>query len=154
MSERQEGSDSGLWRKPDYEIPEIPLDITLIGDDKLMEMFAVYTSWLNYAASVMADAEVEELRAESNLRYVQATALVGGWDSNAKESRVTVAKAARDTAPEVMKAEERHLLAKTQRKMTGVLYTNTERCANLMSRELSRRGNVSPLERRAGRLRP
>lgn len=154
MSERREESDSGLWLKPEYDIPDIPYDITTLSDDKLMEMFAVYTAWLNFAASKLAEAEIDELKAESNLRYTQATVLVGGWDSNAKESRVTVAKAGRDLDPQVVKAEGDLLVVKATRKMTGVLYANCERSAQLMSRELSRRGNREPMARRSDRMRP
>ena len=140
------------WEKPEHEFPEIPVDLTTISDDLLMGNFAVYTAWLNYAATQLANAEIEEVKAEANLRYTQATTLVGSWDATAKDAKVTVAKAERDISPQVVAAEDRFILAKVRRKMEGVMYSNYERCANLMSRELTRRGNGASLERRAGRM--
>jgi len=104
-----------------------------------MELFSVYTAWWNYAATLKADAEIEEARAESRLRFTQATKLVESWSTATAKDRVTVAKAERDTDPEVERAEQKLLRAKAERKMYTVTYDNCERCSNLISREVTRR---------------
>ena len=154
LSASQGESDGVRWPRPIHDFPEIPLDLTSLSDDTLMEIFAVYTAWWNYAAAELASAEIEEMKAESNLRYIQATALVGGWDPGARDNRVTVAKAERDISKPVVDAEERLLLAKTTRKLQGVINANCERCTQLVSREVTRRGNREPYDRRVGRMRP
>jgi hypothetical protein len=149
-----DGSGRPLWGRPTDEFPDLPVDITAISDNRLMELFAIYTSWWNYAATVKADVENAEAEAESNLRYIQATKLIESWDGNVKESRVTVAKAERDIDPEVVRAEQRVLTAKATRRLDVVVYDNCERCANLVSREVTRRTGGRNLQGRFDRMTP
>jgi hypothetical protein len=118
-----------------------------------MELFAIYTAWVNYAAALLVEAETGEAQAESHLRFLQATKLVQSW-GGAKEDRVTVAKAERDTDPEVMKAEAAVLGAKSLRKMNEMAYDNCVRYANLISREVTRRTGGRTLQTRADRWTP
>ena len=119
-----------------------------------MEIFAVYTAWWNYAAAQLADADIAEMRAESNLKYLQATKLVQSWDGNVKDCGVTVAKAERDIDPEVVAADEALLTARITKKLTNVVHENCSRCTALVSREITRRGNRDPYERRSNRYTP
>jgi len=119
-----------------------------------MELFAIYTAWWNYAASVLAGAENDEADAESVLRYTQATKLIESWEDNSKETRVTVAKAERDTSPEVVKAEDRVVQAKAVRRLDIVMVENCERCANLVSREITRRTGGRTIQTRFDRMTP
>ena len=138
-------SGGGLFGRPDFDIPELPRDITIISDDRLMQIFSEYVAWQNYAATEFAQAEVVEAKAEARVRYVEAQTMVGQWKSNDK---VTVAKAALATDVQVEDARQEFLVAYAHRKMTQVILNNCERSAALISRELSRRIGRDPVERR------
>lgn len=124
-----------------------------MSDDKLMELFASYTAWVNFAATELAGAELSEAKLESHLHWIQATKMVSSWGDNPK-NLVTVAKAERDIDPDVIKASDELVVAKAQRKMTGVIYENCERCVFLISRELTRRIGRDGSDKRVGRYRP
>lgn len=140
-----------LFDRPKHELPQIPNDLTNLGDKALMEMFACYVAWQNYAATEFAQSEVEEARAEAHVRYVEARAMVTNWD---RTDKVTVARAELALDPEVAQARQDLLVAYAHRKMTGVVYSNCERASQLVSRELTRRVGREPLDRRGDRFRP
>lgn len=118
-----------------------------------MELFAHYVAWNNYIDVRRVAAEIEEANAETELKVLEATAIVDNWGGT-KDDRVTVTRAARDMDPEVRTAREKHDQAKARRKVLGVLANNMERGAALLSRELTRRVGRSPVEGRAGSWRP
>jgi cell division ATPase FtsA len=123
-----------------------------MSDDLLMELFARYTAWQNYAAVEMSNSEVAEASAEANVRFTEAQAMVKGWGGS--KDKVTVAKAEMTNDTEVVEARDKLLGAYARRKMTQVIYANCERCVFVISRELSRRiGNVG-FERRNNRWNP
>ena len=140
-----------MGAQPEYELPDLPRDLTRLSDPSLMILFSEFTSWLNYAAVRFAEAEVDEERAEATLKYVEATYLVS---SQPKMGAVTVAKAGGLIDPAVQTARDRVLDAYALRKMTSVMYGNCERCVNLISRELSRRIGRDGPERRQQRWTP
>lgn len=76
----------------------------------------------------------------------RALALLGG---TAKD--VTRTKAKAYESEEYIKAEETYHEAMAYRKLVSVLYNNADRWSALLSRELTRRVNRDPRERRAGR---
>jgi hypothetical protein len=140
-----------IFGRPDGEIPDLPVELTSMSDDLLMELFSRYTAWQNYAAVEMSNAEVGEATADANVRFTEAQAMVRGWG---EKDKVTVAKAEMSSDPEVAKARDAALGAYARRKMTQVIYANCERCVFVISRELSRRiGNVG-FERRNNRWNP
>lgn len=110
-----------------------------------MELFAQYVAWQNYAATEFAMAEVTEERAEATVKRVSAQELIL---ANPKAGTVTAAKAGITLSSDWEKAEQERLNAYAARKMTGVVLQNCERCAALVSRELSRRIGGSGIERR------
>jgi hypothetical protein len=144
-------SGSGLFKLPEFALPDLPTNLTDLSDDYLMELFSEFTAWQNYAAVQQAEAEVGEATAEANQRYVEAQAMVRDWGT---KDKVTVAKAEMASDPEVSKARDAVLGAYARRKLTQVVYSNCERCVFVISRELSRRiGNVG-YERRQNRWNP
>jgi len=123
----------------------------MLGDDDLMRMFTEYVAWQNFAATQFADAEVTEERAEAHVKRVQAMAMI---NASPTKGTVTVAKAGNLLTPEVERALQAALDAYATRKMTQVILGNCERCAALVSRELSRRIGGSGVERRQQRWNP
>jgi hypothetical protein len=142
---------SAPFARPDFDIPFIPGDITIVSEPRLMQLFSEFVQWQNYAATQFAEAEVEEERAEASVRRIEAEGFVlniGGSD------KVTETRAAINTTKEMMDARDRVLDAYSRRKMTGVMFSNCERTAAMISRELSRRIGGSDLLRRQARMAP
>lgn len=143
-------SGSVPFGRPDYEIPDLPRDITLVNDERLMQLFTEYVSWQNYAATEFAQAEVTEERAQAHVRFLEATTMAMA-DVKAK---VTVVRAQMADDPRIERARQEQLVAYASRKMTQVIMENCERCAALVSRELSRRIGAGGVERRNLRWNP
>ena len=78
----------------------------------------------------------------------RAEALLAQWDSVNKGDRVTMAKARRDIDPLVVEHHQRHLQSRAYRKMVNTVFDRGERNAHVLSRELSRRISIAPVERR------
>jgi len=127
------------------------LDITVVSDDRLMQLFSEYVQWQNYAATEFALAEVQEERADAALRAEEAQQLVL---INPKPGYVQATQAMIKATPSVQRAKEQALDAYARRKMTGVMATNCERTAALLSRELSRRIGGADMMRRNARWQP
>jgi len=116
-----------------------------------MQIFTEYVAWQNYAATEFATAEVVEERAQALVKRLEAQALVL---SNPKPGEVLKAKAGFAASPEIDRASQDLLNAYAARKMTQVIRDNCERCAALVSRELTRRTANTPLDRRQMRWAP
>src|SRR5262245_32710403 len=102
--------------RPAKPVPEIPLNLTDLGADKLMELFAVYVAWGNFLDVQRVFAEVEEATAETELKALEATGIAGGW-VDPKESRVTVLRAEAKLEPGYIEAQERFDSSKARRKV-------------------------------------
>lgn len=114
-----------------------------------MVLFTQYVQWQNYIASDFADAEIVEARAEAKVRYEEQTAML-----SSDNDKVTLARAELNYVPSVERAREVQMQAYARRKMLQMMASNCERCAQLISRELSRRIGREPLERRQMRWNP
>lgn len=101
----------------------------------------------------VAAAEIDERAAEEVQEAAEATALIRDWGGT-KEERVTVAKAHRLVDPDVAEQRQKVLDQYAYRKLIGVLFTNVERDAFIVSRELTRRtGSLEAKPRRESRWR-
>jgi hypothetical protein len=140
-----------MWDKPQYDLPDLPTNLTEINDDVLMELFAEFTGWQNYAAVQLAEAEVTEAGAEAAVRFMEAKGLVQHYD---KRATVTQTKATIAVDSEMEGARADVLKAYAHRKVTKVIYENCERCVFVLSRELSRRIGQAGGERRMMRWTP
>lgn len=143
---------SALFGRPKFELPDLPDDITSIDDEELMILFSQYVQWQNYVASDFAATEVAEERAEALVKRLEAAHMVVNW--GAAKDKVTLARAQQAVDPAITQAKDELLDAYSLRKMTQVVYENCERCAFIVSRELSRRIGRDPRERRQNRWNP
>ncbi len=108
-----------------------------------MQLFSEYTAWQSYAALQLAEAEVEEKRAEARVKNAEAMYMV-----SYAGSKVTEIRAAMSTDAQILALRQQEIEAYALRKMHGAMASNYERCANLVSRELSRRiGGNTPTGR-------
>lgn len=142
-----------LPNRPSQEIPDIPQFIDEMAESNLMSLYGEFMAWLSYAKAELVKAEIEEERTANNCKVIEATILIGQWGS-AKGDTVTLAKARRDTDPEVIEAQDLHLTSRAYRKLVESVYDRCERGTQLLSRELSRRISTSPQERRQARYNP
>lgn len=139
-----------LPKRPGDEIPEIP-ELDDLSDADLMTTYSQFMAWVSYAKAEFVQAEILEERAAHNLRLAESTSLIGQWDAEAKGDRVTIAKARRDAAPQVVSLQEKHLEARAYRKLVESVYDRCDRSAQVLSRELSRRIGMNPKERQTNR---
>jgi hypothetical protein len=135
-----------LPARPANPIPEVPEDVTDLGDRDLVVMMTDFTRWAEHLGVQLAMAEVDERWAERAMEQAKALALLAG---TAKD--VTRTKAKAYESPEFLEAEEKYYECMAYRKLVDVLFRNAERWSALLSRELTRRVNRDPRERRADR---
>ncbi len=137
----------GNFRRPEYDIPEIPNHLTEISDMHLMDLFAQYVAWQNFIDQEYVAMEIEETRAQSRKDVATARAMV-----SSDQKQVTLQKA--ESAIEVDAFTSDWVTTKANRKAVGIQKDALERLANLVSRELSRRIGRGPTQRRADRFAP
>jgi hypothetical protein len=137
--------------RPEGAVPEIPLFLDELPDNKLMETYTMFMSWVSFAKADMVVAEIEEERAANDLKLLEAKTLISQWSDKEKGDTVTLAKARRDTEPAVVEAQQLYSEKRAYRKLVESVFERCERGAQVISRELSRRISLSPQERRQGR---
>lgn len=130
--------------------PLLPEDLTAIGDETLMEYFSKYVRWLEYVGMQSVRSGVIAKEIEHQLAVAQQRALQAAW-SGAREDRITIAKAARDLDPTVVKLTDKFGMADAYARAMTMLYDGVERRVSLVSRELTRRTSIEPHERRSHR---
>ena len=140
-----------LPERPEGSVPEIPLFLDELPDNKLMETYTMFMSWVSFAKADMVVAEIEEERAANDLKLLEAKTLISQWSDKEKGDTVTLAKARRDTEPTVVEAQQLYSEKRAYRKLVESVFERCERGAQVISRELSRRISLSPQERRQGR---
>lgn len=162
-SERHQLPDGErLFVRPDFDIPELDgSDITLMDDSQLMSMFSKAVAWQNFADTVATEAEIREADLASQVDHAESSAVLAAWTTASStvgprggvrsEFTATAAKAQRDTDPDVILLREKFRSAKASRKRAQTVRDNSERLANFLSRELSRRIGRDGLQR-AGRF--
>lgn len=136
--------------------PTLPDDLTDLDDPELMQLFAEFTEWLNFADVRRTALEIDEADVQAALDVAEARAKVSGWDDDEapkSDRRVTIAKARQVIDAEVIRAHEEFRKVKSRRKMVNAMCDILERNAALVSRELSRRIGRADITRRSERWR-
>lgn len=147
-------SKFSLPDRPEGSVPDIPPYLDELPDNNLMEFYSLFISWVSYAKAQMVIAEIEEERSANALKLTESMTLIGQWNDKEKGDTVTLAKARRDTSPDVIAAQEKYSECRAYRKLVESVYDRCERGAQVLSRELSRRISMAPQERRQGRFTP
>jgi hypothetical protein len=137
--------------RPEGGVPDIPLYLDELPDNQLMEFYTLFMAWVSFAKADMVLAEIDEERAANNLKVIEAETLIGQWNDKEKGDTVTLAKARRDTNPEVIEAQQMYSAHRAYRKLVESVFERCERGAQVISRELSRRISLAPQERRQAR---
>lgn len=135
-----------LPARPEGPIPEVPDDVTDLGDEDVVVLMTQFTRWAAHLSAQLALAEVDERWAEAEMEKQRVLALL---DGTARD--VTRTKAAAYQSDGYLAAEDAYHERMAYRKLVGVLYTNADRWSALLSRDLTRRVNSEPRSRRVDR---
>ena len=119
--------------KPD-DHPSIPPDITDLSSEGLMELFAQFVAWSDFANTQLGLAVIEEREAERRVTIAEAEA----WKSLPKSS-VSAAKVLVAADEGVVSALEELDAIHAYRRMVSEIASRYERDTSLISRELTRR---------------
>lgn len=125
-----------LPTSPQGSIPSLPNDITSLGDEDLMDLFVLFTSWSDFVGVQVACAQVDEKASQRALDLAEVssyTRTAGGG------GRVTDNKAKAASDPLVIEANKEFEEKYAYRKLIEALQASVERDAALISREITRR---------------
>lgn len=126
-------------QKPGYDLPELPRDLTSVGDEELMVLYSEYTAYSDFVGVQVSCAQVDERSLEKRISSLEGMKMLAGKDSGKAEKLVTYAKAAVAQDPQVVALKEELEVAYAYRKLIESLSNNLDRDSNLISRELTRR---------------
>lgn len=99
-----------------------------------MTLLSEFTSWAGYAGYLVAEAEIEERKAERKLQRIYDRLSL-----QLKEKTVAATKSAVQQQEEFIDAEDELDVAYAVTKLTKSHHTHLEACGKTVSRELSRR---------------
>jgi hypothetical protein len=146
---KQEADKRGLPvpNRPAHEQPEMPEDITDVGDDELMSLMMRLTGWANYLAAQLAMARVDEQYADAVLKKYEAFSAI----ANKMEKSVTTAKALAYEDSDFLEAKEEYEQCFAYRKLVEMMYESIDRNNFAVSRELTRRLGRSDRDNRSAK---
>lgn len=134
--------------KPSLDsVPSLPTDLTELSDEELMETFALFTAWCDYASAQVGLAVIAEREAERHREEAEGKA----WLNIPPKSSVSASKGLVAADPGVVEATFLVDEAHAYRRMVAELAARYERDAAVMSREITRRTNDGPGRKRYDR---
>jgi hypothetical protein len=135
---------------PGPQAPMVPMDLGELTADEMMNLFAEFSAWAGYAAVKVAEAEAAEEDVEGDLKVAEARFIINEMEVGGEE-KVTVARSRRDSDPEVIRLRKELRRRRAVRKLLTTYFTNYERSAAVLSRELTRRTGLFPSEQRSSK---
>lgn len=130
--------------RPDGESPVLPPDPTALDDSQLMVAFTNFMGWVDYSATLLGLAEVDERCADSLREKRRDLLLLRLMPSSEalrkREDTMTRVKAEVDTHAEMVELEQAHAEAFARKKLSNTIYERYDRDAFVLSREITRRG--------------
>lgn len=141
-----------LPRRPRSDVPELHGDLTDLEDSDLIDLLVKFTRWADYSGGQLAVADVDERFADAYLDKLKAMGLVETYeDEGPKKGGVTRARAGKTLDPVYQEAVQDKLNAYARRKLLSARHEAFERDAAVVSRELTRRVERDPSQRRTAR---
>lgn len=131
----------------------IPDDFSDMPIDEIGRYLSIFTALAVYYDVVVASTEIDKNSAERVKDYIEAKKLVELRESK-KYSSVTEMKAARDLDETVIKAQDWSDSENAMYTFAAALLRGCERILFLLSREITRRGNVTTYETRSKNVNP
>lgn len=134
-----EGQGFKLPEQPDEDDqPTLPSDLSDMDDSALMEEFALFTAWADYAAAQVGLAVIAEREAERGVESEEARVWRDQLRFNPK-APVAAVRAIMMIDPKVLDTRKVRDKAYAYRRLTADLTDRYERDAAVLSRELTRR---------------
>ena len=133
-----------LPERPEYEIPQLPDDISSLSDELLMRGYTLLVAWTDYAATQAACAAIDERAAVKAADLAELRVLGNG----APKGTVSVAKARAASDETVVTLRDAAEVAHHYRKLVETIRDNLDRNYALYSRELTRRTSTNPQNRK------
>ena len=127
-----------LAAKPDFNIPNLPRDISELDDEALMDLFVQFTAWNDYLSGARAIAVINEREAERQVDAAEAQRFLTEWKGGSAD-RITVVKARIAASPEVAELKLNYDTKYAFRKLLETRADDVERNSQVVSRELTRR---------------
>lgn len=142
--------------QPDGGSPVLPHDPTALDDSQLMVMFTNFMAWVDFSATQLGFAEVDERMFDAMLEKRRDLLLLRAMPSSEalrkREDTMTRVKAEVDTHAELVELQQQHAEAYARKKLLTTTYERYDRDAFVLSREITRRGGgQDPKLRRASR---
>lgn len=135
-------------RPDDSEVPELPANLAEYQPVEIMRLYNQLTSWTGYAGGVLAQAVVDEKKAERALKRQEDLYTI----KHKAEKTVAAVKACVAMEPDVQEAEDAVDSCFAYRRLVESIYADCERKAAAVSRELSRRISRGDIENRNGKM--
>ena len=142
-----------LPNKPRTDVPELHGDLSDLEDGALMDLLVKFTRWADYSGGQLAVADVDERYADAYVDQLKARGLIESWggEEDGKKRTVTEMRATKHLDPIYQEAVQVKLNAYARRKLLSARHEAFERDAAVVSRELTRRLERNPSERRTAR---
>ena len=134
---------------PGPRAPMVPMDLGELPPDEMMNLFAEFSAWAGYAAVKVAEAEAAEEDTEGDLKVAEAKFIISKMELD--EEKITTARLRRDADPQVVRLQKELRRRRAVRKLLTTYFTNYERSAMVLSRELTRRGTIGGHEGRSSK---
>lgn len=130
--------------QPDGASPVLPPDPTALDDSQLMVAFTNFMGWVDFSATQLGFAEVDERMFDAMLEKRRDLLLLRSMPSSEalrkREDTMTRVKAEVDTHAEMVELQQQHAEAYARRKLLTTVYERYDRDAFVLSREITRRG--------------
>lgn len=122
----------------ELEKPSLPIDITTINDDDLMELYTKFVAYSDFINTQLSCAIVDEKDIERRIELEEARVFLE-LHGNSKSSTVTLIKAQVDADPDIARLKGELMQKYAYRKLIETMANNYDRSSAVCSRELTRR---------------
>lgn len=137
----EELGNQGLGVNPNLDIPtpELPTDITLLGDEDLMVLYTHFVIFSDFVNTQLSCAVIDEKELDRQLSGLESAKMMKYTASAGAKASVTAVKALVEDDDDIRKLKIQHIQKYAYRKMLETLANNSERDSAVCSRELTRR---------------
>lgn len=137
----EELGTQGLGVNPTLDIPtpELPTDITLLGDEDLMVLYTHFVIFSDFVNTQLSCAVIDEKELDRQLSGLESAKMMKYTASAGTKASVTAVKALVEDDDDIRKLKIQHIQKYAYRKMLETLANNSERDSAVCSRELTRR---------------
>lgn len=145
----------GPLEQPTVASPTLPEELDDVTDMQLINLMVAFTRWADYSQTRLAAAEIDESAAEEALAVARSLNLIRFMPSaealRKREDTMTGAKALVEQQADVVELRQHRLNAYAYRKTLQPRHDAFVRDAAVLSRELTRRTDRTPMENRSSR---